>query len=117
MKEKYILMNQNTEVLKFEFDKDLNVITNIEEIYNIEYAPLNIKNMEEEKRVIELNNWFNERGIPVYRDNFKEIIEIFGVNNIKELTSRDYALSLSDQYWFKPEGNSNRQKWRNYNSS
>ncbi len=114
MKEKYVLMNQNTEVLKFEFDKDLNVITNIEEIYNIEYAPLNIKNIDEEKRVIELNNWFNERGIPVYRDNVKEIIEIFGVSNIKELTSRDYALSLSDQYWFKPVENSNLQ-WEDIN--
>lgn len=101
--EKYILMNQNKKVLKFEFDKDLNVITGIDEVYNIDYAPLNIKNILAEKRAIELNNWFNERGIPIYRDNAKEIVEIFGLNNIKELINRDYALSVSDQYWFKPE--------------
>ena len=100
---KYKLMNQNTEVLKFEFDSDLNVITKIEEIYNIEYAPLNIKNIIEEKRLTEINNWFTERGIPVYRDNAKEILETFEINNIKELINRDYGLSLSDEYWFKPE--------------
>ena len=111
--EKYILMNQNKEVLKFEFDKDLNVITNIDEIYNLDYAPLNIKNIIEEKRTIELNNWFNERGIPVYRDNAKEILEIFNINSVKELINRDYALSVSDQYWFKPENTD--VKWENIN--
>lgn len=103
MLEIYILMNQNTPVLKFCFDKDLNVITKIEEIYDLDYAPLNIKYVVEEKRNIELNNWFNDRGIPVYRDNAKEILEVFGINSVKELINKDYALSVSDQYWFKPE--------------
>ncbi len=103
MLKNYILMNQNTKVLKFEYDNELNVITNILENYNIKYAPLNIKNIEEVKRRIELNNWFNDRGIPIYRDNVKEIIEAFGINNIKELINKDYGLSVSDQYWFKPE--------------
>lgn len=102
--EKYIFMNQDKEVLKFEFDKDLNVITKIDEIYNLDYAPLNIKNISRQKVLIELNNWFNDRGLPVYRDNAKEILEIFSINSVKELINRDYALSVSDQYWFKPEG-------------
>lgn len=111
--ERYILMNQNKEVLKFEFDKDLNVITKIDEIYNLDYAPLNIKNIIEHKRAIELNNWFNERGIPVYRDNVKEILEIFNIRSVKELINKDYALSVSDQYWFKPENVD--VEWKNIN--
>lgn len=111
--ERYILMNQNKEVLKFEFDKDLNVITKIDEIYNLDYAPLNIKNIIEHKRAIELNNWFNERGIPVYRDNVKEILEIFNIKSVKELINKDYALSVSDQYWFKPENV--EVEWKNIN--
>jgi len=113
MLEKYVLMNQKKEVLKFEFDSDLNVITNINEIYDLNYAPLNIKNIIEEKRLIELNNWFNERGIPVFRDNAKEILQAFGVNSVKELTTKDYALSLSDEYWFRPE--ESNIKWENIN--
>lgn len=103
MIENYILMNQNKQVLKFKYDKDLNVITEVEEIYNLQYASLNIKNTLKEKMVIELNNWFNDRGIPLYRDNIKDIIQAFDVSNAKELINRDYALSLSDQYWFCPE--------------
>ena len=113
MIEKYILMNQNTNVLKFEFDSELNVITKIDKIYDLDYAPLNIKNILEEKRTIELNNWFNDRGIPVYRDNAKEILDMFNINNVKELINRDYALSVSDQYWFKPEKMD--IEWKNIN--
>jgi len=113
MIEKYILMNQNTKVLKFEFDSELNVITKIDNIYDLDYAPLNIKNILEEKRTIELNNWFNDRGIPVYRDNAKEILEMFDINSVKELINRDYALSVSDQYWFKPEKMD--IEWKNIN--
>lgn len=113
MVEKYILMNQNREVLKFEFDQDLNVITKIDEIDHLDYAPFNIKNIAEEKRVIELNNWFNDRGIPVYRDNAKELLEIFNVNHTKELINKDYALSVSDQYWFKPE--KEKIEWKEIN--
>lgn len=113
MVEKYILMNQNKEVLKFEFDQDLNVITKIDEIYHLDYAPFNIKNTAQEKRGIALNNWFNDRGIPVYRDNAKELLEIFGVNHTKELINKDYALSVSDQYWFKPE--KEKVEWKEIN--
>ena len=113
MVEKYILMNQNKKVLKFEFDQDLNVITKIDEIYYLDYAPFNIKNTTEEKRGIALNNWLNDRGIPVYRDNAKELLEIFGVNHTKELINKDYALSVSDQYWFKPE--KEKVEWKQIN--
>lgn len=113
MLKNYILMNQNTKVLKFEYDSELNVITNILENYSIKYAPLNIKNIEETKRRIELNNWFNDRGIPIYRDNAKEIIEAFGINNVKELINKDYGLSVSDQYWFKLENED--IKWEEIN--
>lgn len=113
MSEKYILMNQNKEVLKFEFDKELNVIINIDEVYDINFAPLTIKNISDEKRGSTLNTWFNDRGIPLYRDNAKDIIDIFGIDSVKQLINRNYALSVSDQYWFKPEGSD--IEWKNIN--
>ena len=36
-------MNQNKAVLTFGFDEELNIITDIYEIFNIEYAPYKIK--------------------------------------------------------------------------
>ena len=49
--ENFILMNQNNEVLKFEFDKNLNVITKIIEVYDINFAPFNIKNISDDKKL------------------------------------------------------------------
>ncbi len=105
--EKYILMNQNTEVLDFEFDEELNVITEICNIYNIDYAPYKLKCEYDKIHNIDrltINNWYTGRKIPVHRDNIKEIIEQFNIDTTKELINKHFALSLSDQYWVKPEG-------------
>lgn len=102
---KYILMNQNIEVLDFGFDEELNVITEIFNIYNIDYAPFKIKNEYDKTLVVDrviINNWYSGRGIPVHRDNLKEIMEQFNIETTKELINKHFALSLSDQYWVKP---------------
>lgn len=102
---KYILMNQNTQVLDFGFDEELNIITEIFEIYNIDYAPYKIKSEYSLNSNIDrltINAWFSGRGIPVHRDNIKEIAEQFNINTTKELINKHFALSLSDQYWVKP---------------
>lgn len=113
MREKYLLMNQDTAVLKLEFDKELYVITDIDEIYDIDFAPLSVKNALVEKQVTAVNTWFNDRGIPLYRDNVKELVACFGIDSVKELTHRNYALSVSDQYWLKPVGE--EVEWKNIN--
>lgn len=103
--QKYILMNQNIEVLDFNFDEELNIITEILNIYNIEYAPYKLKSEYEKINTIDrltINNWYTGRGIPVHRDNIKEIVEQFNIDTTKELINKHFALSLSDQYWVKP---------------
>lgn len=102
---KYILMNQNTEVLDFNFDEELNVIAEICNIYNIDYAPYKLKCEYEEIHNIDrvtINNWYAGRGIPAHRDNIKDIIEQFNIDTTKEIINKHFALSLSDQYWIKP---------------
>ena len=101
---KYILMNQNIKVLEFNFDEELNIITEILNIYNIDYAPYKLKCDYESNGKLEksINNWYSGRGIPVYRDNLKEIMEQFNIDTTKELINKHFALSLSDQYWVKP---------------
>ena len=36
MIEKYIFINKNNKILRFEFDIELNVITKIDKVYNLE---------------------------------------------------------------------------------
>lgn len=103
--QKYVLMNQNIPVLDFNFDEELNIITEIFDIYNIDYAPYKIKCDYEETNTIDrltINNWYTGRGIPLNRDNVKDIIEQFNIDTVKELINKHFALSLSDQYWVKP---------------
>lgn len=103
--QKYTLMNKNIEVLDFNFDEELNIITEIINIYNIDYAPYKLKCEYEKNNTVdrlEINHWYSGRGIPVHRDNVKEIIDEFNVCTVKELINKHFALSLSDQYWVKP---------------
>lgn len=113
---KYILMNQNIKVLEFNFDEELNVITEILNIYNIDYAPYKLKCDYESNGKLEksINNWYSDRGIPVYRDNLKEIMEQFNIDTTKELINKHFALSLSDQYWVKPSDLTIQWKEINY---
>lgn len=68
---KYILMNKNTKVLSANYQPSLGVFTDIYDIYNIDFAPVILKNFynkEKDLKVI-LSNWFKCRGIPLWRDD------------------------------------------------
>lgn len=71
---KRILMNKNTKILCAEYESDLCVFTNIYEVYNIIYAPYILNDIYDENNINSdsfkksLNRWFQERGIPSWRD-------------------------------------------------
>ena len=113
---KCTLFNKNTKVLDFELD-DYNNITNIYDIYNIEYAPLIVYgavNNKTKSIVKELNRWFVNRSIPSWRKELSHLLEKLNVASSKELLDKSYGLSLSDQYWFK-ECNNELLKWQDIN--
>ena len=103
---KCILMNKNTPVMSVELDERINAITDIHEVYNINYAPLAvyIGNIDASKSLLkELNSWFKERGIPSWRKDLGRLLQCLNVSSPEELLNKAYALSLSDQYWLKEE--------------
>ena len=68
---KYILMNKNTKSLISELSAFARVFTDIYDIYNIDFAPVilkNVYNKEKDLKVI-LSNWFKCRGVPLWRDD------------------------------------------------
>lgn len=104
---KCILMNKNTEVLVAQYDKGLQVFTKIEEVKNIDYAPLILKNCYEEDKdnlalLRMLSEWFKGRGIPSWRDKLDLLLHRLNIDTPSELLDKAFALSLSDQYWIKP---------------
>lgn len=101
---KYILMNKNTKVLLADYQPSLGVFTDIYDIYNIDYAPVilkNIYNKEKDLKVI-LSNWFKGRGIPLWRDDLDLLLTKLNISAPTELLDKAFGLSLSDQYWIKP---------------
>ena len=113
---KCILMNKNTKVALIEIDNETNYIRKIDEIYNIEYAPMALKNAVNRKDINNekaLNEWFKGRGIPSWRKDLENLLEKLKVSTPEELLNKAYALSLSDQYWIKEE--TQEIKWENIN--
>ena len=110
-------MNKNKKIALIEFNTEYNAISNIYEIYNIEYAPLSLKNASTNKalsNVKELNSWFKGRGIPDWRKDLENLLEKLHVKSPDELLNKAYGLSLSDQYWIKSEKQDNLQ-WKDIN--
>ena len=104
---KCILMNKNTKVLCAEYDNILCGFTNIYEVYNIAYAPLILndiydKNENADNFKINLNKWFQGRGIPSWRDKLDLLLHRLNILAPTELLDKSFGLSLSDQYWLKP---------------
>lgn len=112
---KCILMNKNQKILLIEYNS-YNVISQIYEIYNIEYAPLAVFNASKNKSFSltkAVNDWFRGRGIPSWRKDLEKLLDKLGVSSSDELLNKSYGLSLSDQYWLK-EINSD-VKWEDIN--
>ncbi len=104
---KCILMNKNTEVLITEYDSATSVFTKIYEIKNMDYAPYILKSIYIENDTLfrtHLSEWFKGRGIPSWRDQLDLLLHRLNITAPYVLLDKAFGLSLSDQYWLKPEG-------------
>ena len=107
---KCVLMNKNTEVLVAEYDSATSVFTKIYEVKNIDYAPYILKSFYIENDINDtpfrtnLSEWFKGRGIPSWRDQLDLLLHRLNITAPYELLDKAFGLSLSDQYWLKPEG-------------
>ena len=101
---KCILMNKNTKVLSADYQSSLGVFTDIYDIYNIDFAPVILKNVynKEKDLIVILSNWFKGRGIPLWRDDLDLLLTKLNISAPAELLDKAFGLSLSDQYWIKP---------------
>lgn len=113
---KCVLMNKKEPVMLIKYNTTFNLIEKVDEIYNIDFAPLAIYNAYHDKSqnlAKEANNWFRGRGIPSWRKDLEKLLEKLNVSSPEELLNKSYGLSLSDQYWLKEENSD--IKWENIN--
>lgn len=110
------LMNKHTQVALVEYNEDIQAITNVYEVTNIEYAPLSFYNAYHNtsiSNVKAMNQWFQGRGIPSWRKNLNHLLERLSISSPSDLLNKHFALSLSDQYWIVEEHS--RIQWENIN--
>ena len=107
---KCILMNKNVEVLVAEYNDTSKFFDYIYEVKNIDYAPYILKSFYIENDINDtpfrtnLSEWFKGRGIPAWRDKLDLLLHRLNITAPYELLDKAFGLSLSDQYWLKPEG-------------
>lgn len=105
----YTIMNKENPVLTIDIDEHTLYVKNIIETHNLQYRPFGIKEID--KRSI--SDWLLARKIPASRDNLEDILETLNLSSTNSLVFKAFGLSLSDQYWLKPEGS--KIKWKDIN--
>lgn len=110
---KCILMHKRIPVILIEFDNFTGYTQKICDVYNPKHLPIgiSIKNGIIDKNAF--NTWWMSRSIPANRNGIAKALKTLEITDTKLLLLRCYGLSLSDQYWIKPE-NSNL-KWEDIN--
>ena len=102
---KCLLMHKRIAVASIELDDATGFIQKIVEIYAPEHLPIGISVKNGVADRTALNTWWTDRSIPASRSGIREALETLEIANTKILLLKCYGLSLSDQYWIKPDGN------------
>ncbi len=100
---KCMLMHKNLAVAKIELDEITGFILRIFEVYKSEHLPVGISFKGGKVDRKDLNEWWMDRSIPASRSGVREALTNLNIANTKMLLVRCFGLSLSDQYWIKPQ--------------
>lgn len=106
---KFTLMHADCEVLRFSYDEPSSRITSVDEILDLDHAPLFLWNdrtarVRDYDMAARMNKWVDRRAIPLSRSNLKAALDGFGGEGPRSLAMASRLLSLSDQYWVRPAG-------------
>lgn len=106
----WTLMHKNIPVANLEMMEMTGTIVNITNTLNIEHTPVGtldktqaILNKPPQISLHELNDWLTSRSIPASRQNLDQLFQGLRIINAPALALKSYGLSLSDQYWLKPD--------------
>lgn len=100
-------MNRKKPILSCKVvDRSGPIIDEIIDVYHLEYLPLSVTVKKQRVDLSSLNGWFKNRKIPASRQNIDRVLADINLTSTDELLLKDYGLSLSDQYWFKPKSSS-----------
>ena len=100
---KCTLMHKRLAVAEMELDETTGFILKINEVYEPKHLPVGVSFKNGIAERAQLNEWWTDRSIPVSRSGIRNALESLNIANTKALLVRCFGLSLSDQYWIKPQ--------------
>ena len=109
----YTLMHKNVPVLDIDLDEATSSVRKILAAHHLEHLPLGTASKQGDTDRAALNAWWIDRSIPASRSGIRKALETLELPNTQMLLTRCFGLSLSDQYWVKPQGSDLR--WEHIN--
>lgn len=100
----YVLMHKEIPVIEITLDEATGAVQKIGSAYHLEHLPLGI--LMKKTNIVDrtaLNTWWIDRSIPASRSGVRKALETLHMANTQMLLTRCFGLSLSDQYWVRPE--------------
>lgn len=98
----YSLMHKDVEVSCLDIRED-GLIVGLSSVSSPEHMPVGTMS-DGTADMLQLEEWWHNRCIPVTRNGAREFLERAGLSNMSSMLTRSYGLSLSDQYWIRPIG-------------
>ena len=80
--------------------------------YDTRFLPFGVA-LHHRAGYLNIEQWWQDRSIPASRDGLDQLLNKLGLLDQRELLVKNFGLSLSDQYWIKPEGKN--IEWRDIN--
>lgn len=102
----YTLMHKDVPVADMILDEASGTIIRIENVYHPEHLPVAVSFKRGYADRAALNAWWFDRSIPASRSGIRQALETLNIPNTKLLLPKCLGLSLSDQYWIKPQDSS-----------
>lgn len=100
----FVLMNRTHEVASVVYNSVRKEFTSVGSDVDVAHAPIGLVSKGGALPLVDFNAWWRGRGIPSAREGLTELLAEAGVELPEELLQRNLGLSLSDQYWIRPEG-------------
>lgn len=100
----YTLMNRQHEVLTFQYDPTADVFRNVVDIKDPKRAPFGIMSPRgKNASASSLDYWWKHRCIPARRSGIDAKLKELGIADTSGIPFKSLGLSLSDQYWIRPQ--------------
>lgn len=109
----FMLMNREHEVCEVIYNSKRREFVHVGALLDKDRAPLSIFGLRGTSDIASFDMWWRGRGIPATRSGIQRILDDAGVIVPQELVMRNLGLSLSDQYWIRPQDS--HLEWRDLN--